>query len=212
MDVKPGKSPRKNKYADKLGSYGIIARTSSDVIDPGEILFIEIYVSGYGIIDSAKLVFYPSPGIIDSDDKDSYVIIDMHKKNEMWVWGARRCRLHEEGNAIGFTGGLYSPEWAAPSVFFDLNETQISTEKRMGGVAPVHINLKTKCKAKAGNHSINFVFTYFNGSHWSTCSSTVQFKIRNFFERNDKVFLILGAIAALSAIIISLKTIICWFI
>jgi len=212
MDRKSGKSPREFQFADKFGNYGLVARTSSDIMDPGETLVIELYISGYGSIESSKLIFYPSPGVVDSDDKDSYVLFGIHGKKGLGVWGAQRHQLHPDGNAIGFTGGAYKSEWKSPSIFFDINETQISTEKKLGGFAPIHINLKTKRKARAGTHSIQFLFTYFDGSNWQTSSNTVQFTIRNFFQRYDRLFLTLGAFATGLAIIIALKTIISWFI
>lgn len=221
MDKKLGKSPREALFAHKFGNYELVARTSSDVLDPGEILVIELYISGYGLIESSKLTFYPSPGVVDSDDKDSYGLYGIHYKDGIgaWVWGAQRIQLCSDGNTIGFTGGLSHPEWKSPTIFFDNSEIQISTEMKSGGIAPIQINLKTKREAKAGIHSIQFLFTYFNGSNWRTSSTTVQFAIHNFFQRYDKFFLILGSIATsigiiatLLAIFVALKTIIYWFI
>ena len=212
----PKESPRMKKYADDRGCYSIIVRTSSDVINPGETLILEIFISGYGVINKPKLVFYPSPNVVDSDNDESRILFDLPKelpKDRSLYWGSHPEKLHSDGGFLDLSQGIKTGKWSSPTIFFDMNtenniDTQISTEMLLGGNAPIQIYMKTKEKVLPGLHSIRFLFTYHNGSEWSNSEQTVDFTIRNIFQRNERWIISIGVIAALCAILPTLKGII----
>jgi len=140
------------------------------------------------------------------------MLFDMGKnKDGLWVWGTERKQLHPDGNIIIFSGGLLKPTWNSPNIFFDVKNTYISTEKKLGGYAPINIYLKTKKTIRPGLHSIQFLLSYFNGSEWSNSTNTVNFSIRNFFQRYDCLILFVGVLGALFGIVLALKEILSWF-
>lgn len=65
-NIKFGKTPLEGKNADKPGSYKQVFRVYTPIIDPGDVLKLELFISGYGITESPKLVSYPSNDIFES--------------------------------------------------------------------------------------------------------------------------------------------------
>lgn len=185
---------------------------SNPVINPGEQLNIEVYISGYGEIRGSKLVFYVSPEAVD-ENKSTYTC-EIEKKGNLFVFGGKQKGLGDVGNTIDFCGGLRLDNWDHPTFFFDnpLNPQhgrtpQISTEAKLES-APIDIRLKTRRKLRPGPHEIQFVFSYFNGSSWATSTARALFTVRNLYQRHEGLVWGIGLIAALTGIILAFKDII----
>lgn len=54
-------NPQRTVFADKPGAYRLVITTPTPEIDPGEDIILEIYITGYGLIRGAKVLFYPPP-------------------------------------------------------------------------------------------------------------------------------------------------------
>lgn len=67
--------------------------------------------------------------------------------------------------------------------------------------APLKYNLYTKKKIKPGVYYLEYCFTYFDGNSWRNSSKTIDFKVRNYLERNDVLIGFLAMFASVVAII-----------
>lgn len=202
--------PRNGPHAERTGSYGLAVRLSTTVVDPGETVTLEVYVSGYGEIQASKLVFYPSPAIVDERSSFRYGL-GVKDGESVACFGFQQSPLNSNGNTIDFSGGrLFSGE-ERPTMYFDDASTgelpQISTEKKTlpTDCAPVQVELVTRPDARPGMYSIQFLFTYFNGSEWANSSETVQFSVRSFYQRYEGKIWILGALATVIAIPLGIR-------
>ncbi len=95
-------------------------------------------------------------------------------------------------------------------MFFDISKNMngIATERKLGfkddkkilGKAPFEFNLRINKKIKAGEHHIDFYFTYFNSWEWVCTKERATFKINNRFERHATTLSVLATIALLVSI------------
>jgi hypothetical protein len=60
-----GSKPREGWGAESPGSYAPALRLVRSRLDPGDDVEGDVFITGYGQIETAKLVFYPSSGIFD---------------------------------------------------------------------------------------------------------------------------------------------------
>lgn len=74
-------------------------------------------------------------------------------------------------------------------------QPQIMTEAVISK-APFEYELVTHDDIKPGKYSLEFHFTYFNGSTWKTSSKKVDFQVQNWFERNEGTVKTVGLILA----------------
>jgi hypothetical protein len=197
--------PRKGKNADKNGSYSMAVRVSSAVVDPGETLEIEIYFCGYGEIGPSKFIVYPSVNVFHPESSKIY--FGIQKIGEKLFWGGQSTSIGNTGQNIDLTAGMMNKGWQNPTLFFDSMERpapQLSTEMNLtlpdgARFAPVQLKLVVQRNARPGPHSVQFVFSYFNGESWQTSNETVNFTIRNFYQRNEGLVWFLGAFTAFIA-------------
>ena len=69
-----GAAPRQGEFADKPGCYELVVRVRETNLNPGEKLDGEVFITGYGVIETAKIVVFPSPGVFvdaESEERES---------------------------------------------------------------------------------------------------------------------------------------------
>jgi hypothetical protein len=209
--------PREKKYADSIGSYSLGIRVINPIVNPGEILKFELFISGYGRISTpGKIFMLPSSDFIDQDSDSSFIRCGAKFekdsiRGEVWGFGGETYHIGNEGATL-ILGGPRNPTWEECSFFIDaIREqdefnNQILTETRphlpSGSMnAPISGSLKISKNARSGSHSISFVFSYFDGSKWrsETCSGNLT--IRSFYQRNEMLVWTIGLLAGICSII-----------
>jgi len=60
-----GKAPRESENADSNGHYEIAIRTHGDVVDPGEDIALDFFLTGYGEITGSKLYGFGPDGVFN---------------------------------------------------------------------------------------------------------------------------------------------------
>lgn len=205
-------TPRAGKFAGTPGHYELLIRNLNPVIDPGEYLTIEGYITGYGLIHASKLAIITSSEIFDKDL--SKLSTGVKKENKKIVFGGDETLFDSFGKVIDFSGGLQSEKWEKQTMFFDLSERGetpiISTETKQI-TAPIYLKLKIKDEAKPGIYTIHFGFTYFNSTEWKSSRQDVEFAVRNILQRNEKTAWCVALIAATIAIISGVSPILKFF-
>lgn len=222
-DLKPGRSvanphlidlpptgPRVGKFADHPGKYRLMHRLNSEQVDPGEVVEIEIYVSGYGQIETSKLVFLVSPKLIDQNS--SYIRYSIGAGVKGIGFGTSTDVINEFGNVLHMDGGVGLPEWPRVSMYVDSSDDElprIITETKLR-FAPVELVLFTRPTARAGQHSVQICFTYFNGETWESDTTDIIFFIRSFVQRKELFVWVLASCAAVGAVVSAISDICGW--
>lgn len=208
--TRDGHPPLAQEFGSKPGAYDLAIRVSQPIVDPGDKLQVEVYISGYGVVQAAKVAFYPSPQVFDLDPNRSMMTTGIKRYDDGRMgWGGTPVKFDPTGGVLTLSGGFVSennPSWQRPTWFCDANERQvnhyqIATEvKHPQGTSPVCLDLTVHNDATPGPHSIHFVLTYFDGQTWKTASKNADFTIRNFYQRHEIPVWILGGLAAIVTI------------
>jgi len=204
----PPEKPRMGRNSESPGSYLVSLRLSTPVINPGDKVMVQLFISGYGNIDGGKLFCSPSDKIFDPTA--SKIISDLKSENEIIFWGANERYFSIDGVVIGLKGVKF-PSWKSSTPFFDVPNssndspttfTEILTYfKQDPGRAPINFELQTFKSIKPGKYSLDIVFTYFNGVSWVSQTKPVEFTVQNFLERHATGIGVIGIIATVIGLI-----------
>ena len=64
MDSWP--APQNARNSQRPGAYELAIRIKNVEVAPDDTIELELYVTGYGYVDGAKIAFYPPPYFIDT--------------------------------------------------------------------------------------------------------------------------------------------------
>ncbi len=195
------RAPRNGLNSEKPGCYELITRNNTPIIDRGDYLEFEQYITGYGFIGESKLVSYPSVKILDSNN--SYIQTSIGKDaNNQLTYGVQKHNVSQDGFSLEIRG-VKGKDWESDTLFFDMTDSnipQVSTERKIGNCPPIIYRLKAKRFAKPGEYNILSTLTYYNGREWKSSTNKISFKIRNIFERHEAIIALLAITATVSAI------------
>jgi len=197
-------------FASNPGSYNLVIRIFKPIVDPGEKIRIEIYISGYGIIGPSKLAFYLSPHVFDLNN--SVVEHGIQKIDDKIGFGGQFEKLDPLGSVVSLDAMFGTKEGERKTLYSDVNPSdnksmQIFSEtKHPKGTSPLFFDLTIRRDARPGPQSIQFLLTYFNGGRWETSSRSAQFTIRNVYQKNEGLIWYIGLFVAILAILTSFKT------
>ena len=208
--VPEGDSPQGREFADKPGAYSLVSRISRANVDPGDTLIVELYFTGYGVIEGGKLLVYPSPGIFEASK--SNITAGCKKIGNSITFGGTSWPMVEEGGLWieVDTTGVKTEAWKHSTIFFDaIPDTHfICTEAAFPWTppkgqfhGPVTLFLNIKDKAKPGEYDVRFALTYYNGESWVTCPETAQFSVTTWYQRWETCCQIAAVIAAVIALL-----------
>ena len=203
-------SPQGCEFANKPGAYSLVSRISHANVDPGKTLYVEVYFTGYGVIEGGKLLAYPSPGIFDASE--STITFGIKQAGDKIFFGGQSFPMDPIGESfwIELNAGCMKSGWKRPTSFFDvrkdahliLTETALPWCLPAGQLhGPVTLSLKTKDNAKPGGYDVRFAITYYNGESWVTCQETSQFTVTTWYERWETYCQVAAVVAGLIALI-----------
>lgn len=197
------KAPRNQPFAEKPGDYKIASRVYSYVINPGDTLKIDQFITGYGEIYQAKIIGYFSPDTFDTENTRIVSgLIARFEENGMHIkWGKSEDKIRQDDSIVMNISGWQAEGWKETTSAFDLSNDSniIATEVKLEH-APIHYKLKTNNHLKPGAYHLSFYLTYFNGDSWCCVEERIDFKVQNPFERYNGVISALAAIALVVAI------------
>lgn len=180
----------------KEGKYHLVMRSTKTVVDPGESVLVQLYITGFGTIDYPKLVFYPSANVLSKQSEVSFGA--ELRDNGLAYFGSQKEKFDQYGKTINLSFVNGHTLFLRNSKSISL---QIMTEKNTNDVAPVQLDLRLSSQARPGNYFIHFVLTYFNGEEWDSVSEKFTFTVRNSLQRHELLAWWLGIIAAAATVI-----------
>jgi len=181
-----GRPPLAQEFGSKPGAYDLLVSVSQPIVDPGDSLDCKVFITGYGVIENAKVAAqHTSPGAFDL------------KRSTI------RCSDNDPSPANPFANFLILKNGA----IFDVERYRVSVEYLSPhGRAPWNFDLAIGKEARPGPYSIQFVLTYFDGQTWRTASKNADFTIRNFYQRHEGLIWWIGGVAAGLTILASAVT------
>ena len=179
--------PLVKQFGSKPGSYDLLIRVSKPILDPGDRVHIDVYVSGYGQIRSACVYIMPSWSIFSI--ADSRIAVG-DSKAQAWDPLSELVCIDDRSFV-----DLYAD---VPNRCMVLTEVNTCPP---GSKAPLNLDLKTSSEVSPGIYSINFVLKYYNGEVWNTKSTSVNITVRNFYQRHEILVWFIGGVAAFLSII-----------
>jgi hypothetical protein len=174
---------------------------ATPILDPGDALRIELFFTGYGEINQAKLFFFPSDAVFDI--QKSWVESGFHKTADGFAWGgSRELFLNSEMAMLVSFQGLQLQGWTEKTSFLDADAhvNVIATEMKYCGKAPLELSLQTAKNIKPGKYYIEFCFTYYDGQKWRSNTRRAEFTVRTFIERHQQKVAIWGIVASVSGL------------
>lgn len=201
-------SPRNGAFAGSPGSYQPAVRLYPAVLNAGETVTVEVFISGYGEIGGAKLLVYPSPGVFDTQTVNSWCGFKL--EDGTITFGGNAGGMDDAGCMFELTGGMKAAGWPTYTLFVDHIPgvlPQILTET-IQKKPPILMKLPVRLGCRPGTYSLQFLLTYFNGSTWQTATQNVEFTIQTIIQRYDKLIAIVAALAAGSEILLNLHEIV----
>ncbi|PIB40351.1 hypothetical protein AOA59_28030 [Pseudomonas sp. 2822-15] len=197
------KTPRSFKNCDAPGRYSLATLVGETILNPGDALVFEQFITGYGEGLDIKIQCYISSNVFDNSE--AHVLLELGDGGDGKAqWGVKKENIIDDGfriypNQYTFDKGT---DRERSTIFVDGSEriNSVLSEIRLDR-APFTYNLKTKKNIKSGIHYIDFYMTYYNGKEWILNKERVEFKIRNFFERHNKLISWLAITASILAII-----------
>lgn len=197
---------RSGPFAEETGAFSILLRTSGKSANPGSVLTVECYVTGYGVIRAAKLLALCPYGILEpgkSQVHDSFGPIGKQSDGSpQWGFG-RLSRPYDEGKGPVVFMGIRTSGFDETTAFFDLNFASrdraqmpsevLATEMKIGR-APVEYELHLSKKARTGDHTLQIALTYFNGHDWCISEKEISFRVSTWWERNQGWLSVVGVV------------------
>lgn len=186
--------------SQKPGSYKLASIISDGTLNPGELVVIKQYITGYGEISGIKIISYISSELFD--EKLSHLESGLEKNKEgsdLIHWGGEKINFFNSGITV-VPASISFGKWTSPIFDTEDGQTSILTEKGLPE-APFTYKLKLKENATPGQHYIVFYMTYFNGSEWVCLEEKVALKVNNKFEQYSSTLSVLAATALLVTIL-----------
>lgn len=203
-------------------SYQVIPIVRRSKIEPGETVEIEIFITGSGDVESAKLqALHTQEDLIDEDEPGEMVYsVDFKRGDDgcpELVMGedALKSRDIDNWGTMAFVTEaiFYTPSETDSSDSVDMNgddfEFQpIVGEAAHGGNPPLLLRLKTKGDARPGDYQIPFILTYGEEDAPLQSKATVDIHVQSWVERHRKVLEILAIAGTMAIVITSIVSII----
>jgi len=188
--------PLVKQFGSKPGSYDLLIRVSKPILDPGDRVHVDVYISGYGYIKSACVYIMPSWSIFS--EKDSRIAVG---NLEPHPWDALSHLVCIDNQSFV---DLYPDVPNRCMVLTEINAPPT------GSNAPINFDLKTNPEVSPGVYSITFVLKYYNGERWNTKSTSVNITVRSFYQRHEILVWAIGGITAFLSIVSSLCHFLTW--
>lgn len=198
------------------GKYELVLRTESRVINPGDPLKLQFFITGYGRLGvGPKLYFTPPPGLIVKG-----TIYSGYKKvGEGVRWGGPGTDATQDGFTAQLTAGFES-KLGVVSMFSDYihlrraighkdEEAQpmvraIMSERPIEELSPVFGTLETRTD-RPGVYKIYAYLTYHNGENWNVSIAEIELKVRSWPERNATLLAAFGLAGIFASIYFGLQ-------
>lgn len=191
------------------GIFKQILNAQTTIINPGDSIKIDHYITGNGYInyEISKIYFVPSEELIDL--KKSFILssfdLDYFRKTGLFTYGGSKHYLNSVKNYTLTPSSLMDYEIGSNRYFhsffsqYRATKNNIFSELVLGApgkpfLPPIRWEIITKKDIRPGDYQLNFVFTYFNGEKWMNDTSSVKIHIMPWYEKYASTIQVLGVV------------------
>lgn len=194
-------------------SYSLLVYSNSNVLNPGDLNEIWIFVGGKGKITNNILhidiphelvngYFYcyePEP-LRDKDEIDRYFFNETEYEIKDWL----KCtsRYHLPLSEHVFKSSLHCKDLQLSACGFYYEEKPL--------IAPFNIRFNVGDKTKPGDYVLKFNFYYQDENGWHHDEDTVNIHVNNLYEQYELCFWVAGFLVALFSLILRSDKLIKW--
>ncbi|WP_175235359.1 hypothetical protein [Achromobacter mucicolens] len=201
---------KKNPHAGKPGAYTTVIKLDKAVIDPGDYLRANFFVSGYGQIDQAKLLLIAPDGVPQGFCSSGFTQ-KLIAPNQVEIrQGGKKERIEREFViAIATKVSVPHPNGGTVVItpFSDAggNTHAIHSETRRPDPM-LAVEYQIPHDFLPGTYKLTSVFTYFNGINWVSDRLEAQYVVRSVFQRHESTIAGIACAAAIATIVAALLT------
>lgn len=215
MKIINTKIPRSSRYFDKIGNYRLLVNSDITIADPGEPVFLQVNITGYGIFETGKIIFKPSYDFYDETRSYHFVGIsetkDKNGKQELFFGGEeKKKKMPDDGGLIiVLDSGVNFENKECTMIFDDQNQIgrHVLVTEQQHGFPPITLLLHIKKNCRPGNHIMTFALTYFNGETWDGGNFDISIQVRNILQRNELLLYFLTLLLTICGTIASIMSI-----
>lgn len=190
--VSSGQACIDNFYSNMEPSLSLAVRNNNPIINKGDTINLEIYISGYGHIANITKIYVTLPmGLIDDNTTFGNYYIQQYNSTE---WTSPEYPMTPD-MATGL--GVYLPADLFQQTYYTINCSQLlifteSQEFASGKFrAPIGMYFKTSKKASDGENKISIILTYSDGKKWYQDKEEVSVHINSWQEEHATLYTIL---------------------
>ncbi|MFJ4130809.1 hypothetical protein [Pseudomonas cyclaminis] len=150
--------PLSYKNHEKPGAYKLASVLRESVLNPGALIEIDQFITGYGSSSGLKITCYPSNELfVENESLFESGLGPSKDRDDTIVWGGKIGNVRNDGISIAVPS-MQTPEWPESHSIFDmnLNANFVMTERRTPK-PPLSYRLRLKKDATPGPHYIIFI-------------------------------------------------------
>lgn len=168
-------------YSNMEPSLSLAAPYNKPIIDKGDTIKFEVYISGYGHVDNLTKIYASLPiGLVDDGTpfgtlqiRGNQVNITVNSSNAFWV---------------SLPNGFFR-QLESSNCFSVLTHSELKFPYNEKMMVPVTIYIKTSENAPDGDNKIDLILTYSDGKKWYQDKQEVRFHINSLSEEYPKSYL-----------------------
>jgi len=232
----PSRSPRRAMYSAAQGAYSLVVRADRPVAYRGDVINLQLFISGYGKIFSPKLYIVMPKGFHDLEQSHLHYGFDKDTDG-LYRFGVKKMPLVEVTTVI--LGGIKNSTWPIDeewdgqhTLMFDartpdppgLPDPIVLTEQMTMDRPPVRMEIKLnslrfwqstpmkslnafKNRLRPGKYAVQFVFSYYNGNEWVSQPLVHELELHSWFKRRELLTWSITLGVAVSAVLVAMLTI-----
>lgn len=171
-------------YSDMEPSFSLAAPHNRPIINKGDTMEFEVYISGYGHIENKVKIYASLPiGLVDGGTDYGHIFhlgfngvgelikidIPVNTPNAFYIWLAN----------------IFLKQMQTPNSDYhtDLIFSELSHRVSEEASAPISINIITSKNAPAGDNKIDLILTYSDGKKWYQDKQEIKFHINSIWEK-----------------------------
>jgi len=200
-----GQACSDNYFLNMEPSLSLAVRNNNPIINKGETINLEIYISGFGHIANFTKIYATLPiGLVDNNISfGNYYVFEY---NDTYKNLTKKSFSMDPTYSETFSmwiNGIYLQQAYSGE---NCPQLMLLTEKQAFAsgewIAPIGINFNTSKNAPEGDNKINLILTYSDGKKWYQDKRDVSYHINSWEEEHNIIFAIfiaLGGAAAVAA-------------
>jgi hypothetical protein len=190
--------------------YSLIVRNRTPMVNPGQTVQVEVFLSGYGIPAYNKLnIDWSSPYVINNADPGTLTVsiaAQTNASDQLQLLAGNKYLMVENLSTAGEVAfldpGFFMP-LANENSGLPYEITPTAAENEWDNNPPILLKLNTSKQAEAGDYNISFIFTYDNGQNIVQNQAIASFHVTNWWERNEAWVTIVGVVFAVLSLLTS---------